>query len=85
MALGAAVVSGHNNYWLWGPTERQVQTVISVNLDEEDLRATFEQVELFDRIECGDCMPYENHAKVLIARGPRLSIQEIWPTLKHFD
>jgi hypothetical protein len=53
-----AVLSGHNNYWLWGPGDREVTTVIAVNADEEGLREVFEEVELAARVDCGYCMPY---------------------------
>jgi len=83
--LRAAVLSGHNNYWLWGPGDREVRTVIAVNADEEGLRGVFEEVELAARVDCGYCMPYEDEAPVWLARRPKTTIEEIWPRLRHFD
>jgi hypothetical protein len=83
--LRRAVVSGHNSYWLWGPGDREVRTVVAVNADEEGLARVFGRVDLAARIDCGHCMPYENRAPVWIARDPETTIQEVWPTVKHFD
>jgi hypothetical protein len=84
-ALRAAVLSGHNNYWFWGPGEREVRTVLAVNSEEEDLRPLFAQVDLAARVDCGDCMPYENGAAIWVARQPNTTIQRVWPDVKHFD
>jgi len=83
--LRAAVLCGHNNYWLWGPGDRDVRTVLVVTRNEERLRELFDQVEPASQIACGYCMPYEDGTPVWIARGPHASLQELWPDLKHFD
>jgi hypothetical protein len=83
--LRAAVLSGHNNYWFWGPGERDVSTVVIVTRNDARLRELFDQVEPAARIACGYCMPYENGTPVWIARGPHVTLQALWPDLKHFD
>lgn len=83
--LREAVLSGHNNYWFWGPGDREVRTVIAVNSDREDLERVFARVELAARIDCGRCMPYENGAPVWIAHEPNANIEQVWPGVKHFD
>ena len=78
-------ISGHNNYWLWGPRGWDGRTVIVVGGREEQVRALFESVEQAGATDCGHCMPYENGLPVWIARGLRLPVAEAWPRLKHYD
>jgi hypothetical protein len=78
-------ISGHNNYWLWGPRGRTGEVVIVIGGGKEGLGEVFEQVELAARTDCGYCMPYENDQPVWICRRPRAPIDELWPELKHFD
>jgi hypothetical protein len=78
-------ISGHNNYWLWGPRGWDGRVLIVVGSSEERLRARFEHVERAATIECGRCMPYENHRPVFIARGLRRPVADLWPQIKHYD
>jgi len=80
-----AAISGHNNYWLWGPRGWDGRVLIVVGGSEERLRARFERVERAATIECGRCMPYENHRPVWIVRGLRQPVAQLWPQIKHFD
>ncbi len=78
-------ISGHNNYWLWGPRGFSGEVVIVVGSSAEGLSARFESVERAGTVTCRYCMPYENDKPVWIARGIRSSLAEIWPELKHYD
>ncbi len=78
-------ISGHNNYWLWGPGGWDGRVLIVVGSSEERLRERFERVERAGTIDCGRCMPYENGRPVWIARSLRRPIAELWPQLKHYD
>jgi hypothetical protein len=79
-------MSGHNNYWLWGPPEEWGgEVLILVGGDEDEIRAAFEQVERAATIDCGLCMPYENGQPVWVARGLRNPVEEVWPRLKNFS
>jgi hypothetical protein len=79
-------MSGHNNYWLWGPPEGwHGEVLILVGGEEDEIRAAFEQVEQADTIDCGLCMPYEDGQPVWVARGLKMPVEEIWPRLKNFS
>jgi hypothetical protein len=80
-----AAISGHNNYWLWGPRGWDGRVAIVVGGGEERLRGLFEQVERAGTTSCGRCMPYENNLPVWIVRGLRLPVAELWPRIKHYD
>ena len=81
----AQALSGHNNYWLWGPRGWDGRVLIVVGGTEEQMRGAFAQVERAATIACGRCMPYENNRPVWIGRSLRLPVPEMWPRLKHYD
>ena len=78
-------ISGHNNYWLWGPGERPADTLLIVGGDPEDHRKAFEEVTPAGRHTCRYCMPYENDLTIWIARRPKAKLEELWPMVKHYD
>ena len=78
-------ISGHNNYWLWGPGERPADPLIIVGGDPEDHRRAFEEVTPAGRHTCHYCMPYESDLTIWIARRPKAPLAELWPTVKHYD
>jgi hypothetical protein len=78
-------ISGHNNYWLWGPGDlRADDTVIAVGPSREQLLDAFEQVDRVDTVRCEYCMPFENDLPVHLARGLRKPLPELWQRLKKF-
>lgn len=79
------VLSGHNNYWLWGPGDATGEVVLVIGGEPEELARIFERVEQAATIECGRCMPYENHRPIYLCRGARMPLVELWPEVKHFD
>jgi hypothetical protein len=79
------VISGHNNYWLWGPGDWDGRVLIMIGGDEARVRAAFGQVERAGTIECGRCMPYENHRPVWLLRDLRLPVADFWTRIKHYD
>lgn len=78
-------ISGHNNYWLWGPGEVGADDpVIVVGLPRERLQEEFVQVERVDTVRCTYCMPYQNDLPVHLARGMKSPLAELWQQLKRF-
>jgi hypothetical protein len=77
-------ISGHNNYWLWGPG-RASDTFIVLSRSRARQEARFVLVEDAGVIACGDCMPYENGLTIFIGRGLKLPLDQLWVQLKHFD
>jgi 4-amino-4-deoxy-L-arabinose transferase-like glycosyltransferase len=78
------VVSGHNNYWLWGPDGATGDVLIVLSREPDRLRELFASVERVGETECGDCMPYENRLGIYICRGLRGSLRDHWPAMKHY-
>jgi len=80
-----AVISGHNNYWLWAIAEREWQTLIAIGASRAQLELLFAEVAVADTFHCDYCMPYENGMPVYLARAPRKSRAEVWSEIKHFE
>jgi hypothetical protein len=76
--------SGHNSYWLWGPSDPDARVAIILGGDLEDNQAVFESLERVDTIRCDLCMPYERDLPVYIGRKPKVPLHALWPQLKRF-
>jgi hypothetical protein len=79
-------ISGHNNYWLWGPPESGGGTVIAVGSRRERLEPLFGEVTLVARVD----NPYgvdneEQGAPVWLCRRPAASWAELWPRVKRYN
>lgn len=79
------VISGHNNYYLWGPGADTIEVVIIVGGNLEDHALNFDSVELAAESHCRYCMPYENNLPIFIARKLRRPVREVWPLTKNFS
>ena len=79
------VLSGHNNYFFWGPAGCTGQIVIIIGGERQDHERSFESVEEAALYRCSDCMPYENNKTIFVARRLRAPIAQVWPRAKHFD
>lgn len=83
---GLSAISGHNNYWMWGPQGRTGDVLIVVSRSRERQEQRFTSVEQAGEIDCGDCMPYENHQMIFIGRGMKPPpLAERWPQFKHYE
>jgi hypothetical protein len=78
-------ISGHNNYWLWGPGESSGEVVIVVGGSREGHERRYASAERAGMVRCRYCMPYENNKAIWVLRGPLQPLPEIWPDLKHYD
>lgn len=77
-------ISGHNNYFLWGPPDHEVEIVITVGESREDVLETFAEVEEAGRFAHPYAMPYEQRHPILIARKPRYDLRQVWPNVKQY-
>jgi Dolichyl-phosphate-mannose-protein mannosyltransferase len=82
---GLVALSGHNNYWFWGPRGYTGSVMIVLNRSRSLLEQRYASVEQVGETDCGDCMPYENHIPIFLCRGMKPPLPERWPTLKHYD
>jgi hypothetical protein len=56
-----------------------------VGVPRGDLETVFGDIERADTIRCNYCMPDEDNLPVYVCRDPRVSLQEIWSQVKHYD
>jgi len=77
-------ISGHNNYWLWGPDRARGEVAITVGESEEDVGKTYRDVRVVDRTSNRWAMPYENDVPIIVGRGPKNTLLEIWDRCKKF-
>ena len=77
-------LSGHNQYWLWGPRGYDGSLAIHVGGDPERWRRSCGSLEIVGKTENAFAMPYENNRPIFICRGLRLPITELWDRFKRY-
>jgi hypothetical protein len=73
------VYSRMTGYFLWGPPDDSVDTVISIGIDAAFLRADFREVTTATMFRCHFCPPVVNDLPIYIARGPQRPFSQLWP------
>jgi Dolichyl-phosphate-mannose-protein mannosyltransferase len=78
-------ISGHQNYWYWGPHDYTGEVIIALQFNRAELLkmgcASVEDGPMVDN-------PYsmaEEHFQLKICRGLRPTLSEQWPTLKRWN
>ena len=77
-------VSGHNNYFLWGPGNLSPQVFIAIGYELDDLAPYAETVELAATHVSPYAMPYESNLPIYVARGLKVPLAEAWLRAKKF-
>ncbi len=78
-------ISGHNNYYLWGPRGHDGSVIIRLGGSTEDFAAAFSSFEVAGRIASPYAMPYENDKSIYVLRGMRIPLEDDWPRLKTYQ
>jgi hypothetical protein len=78
-------ISGHNNYYLWGPRGHDGSVVIMVGGDIAQLPKAFGSITTAGRIDSPYAMPFETNLPIYVLRQPRLPLAQLWPRLKHYE
>jgi hypothetical protein len=77
-------ISGHNNYWLWGPHGYTGNVIIDVNGDcgaGEHLFLWSRRAAVFD---APWVISYEHDVPIMVCRGIKVPISALWPSIKHY-
>jgi 4-amino-4-deoxy-L-arabinose transferase-like glycosyltransferase len=77
-------LSGHNNYWLWGPHGYTGEVMIVLGAPRADLERDFASVTLADSVRCEHCMPYERGRPIWICRGLHVPLRDAWARVKAY-
>jgi hypothetical protein len=76
-------ISGHQNYFLWGPRNYTGQIVILVGQGEGSARKEFASVEVAATLHNPYALWYEN-LPILLCRGLRWNLQTSWSRVKYW-
>ncbi len=79
------VLSGHNNYFLWGPGACSGKVLIAVNIAAPKLQRVYRSVTPAGTTACAYCISSENELPIFIARNLSSSLPQVWPVAKHFS
>lgn len=74
-------ISGHQNYFLWGPRDYTGEIVILLGEDEDDARKNFDSVTIAATLNNPYAYRYENRP-ILLCRGLKWDLQKGWPRVK---
>jgi hypothetical protein len=78
------ILSGHNQYWLWGPHGYDGSLIIHVGGDPERWRRLCGTLDIVDHTGDAYAMPYENNRAIFICRDLRMPLTQLWDKLKRF-
>jgi 4-amino-4-deoxy-L-arabinose transferase-like glycosyltransferase len=78
------ILSGHNQYWLWGPRGYDGSLIIHVGGDPERWRRLCGTLDIVDHTGDAYAMPYENNRAIFICRDLRMPLAQLWDKLKRF-
>jgi Dolichyl-phosphate-mannose-protein mannosyltransferase len=78
-------ISGHQNYFLWGPRDYTGDCVITVGEELEDVQKSFDSIEPAATFTHPYVLPHENNTPVFVCRRPKRPLKEIWPDAKCFS
>ena len=76
-------ISGHQNYFLWGPRGYTGEIVIAVGQPEDDVRKYFASVEAAATVNVPYAYTYETRP-ILLCRGLKGNLQTLWPGVKNW-
>jgi hypothetical protein len=76
-------ISGHQNYYLWGPRNYTGEVLILLGMPKEDTDLC-KSVEESEKVGHPYAMDYE-HYTILICRDLKGGLQENWPKVKHWN
>jgi 4-amino-4-deoxy-L-arabinose transferase-like glycosyltransferase len=80
------VISGHNNYYLWGPGKCTGQVLIVIGYAASDLQHIYRSVVHVATNRCTYCMAGENNLPIFVCTHPQGSAShDLWRRFKHFD
>jgi hypothetical protein len=78
-------ISGHNNYFLWGPRGHDGSVVIRLGGKAENLWKVYASITPAGVFENKWAMPYETGRTIWICRGRHPPLDADWASLKHYD
>jgi hypothetical protein len=78
-------ISGHNNYYIWGPGGRDGSVIIIVGGSTKHYADLFSSFEIAGQIATPYAMPYETDQPIYVLRGMKMPLQDYWPKVKSYQ
>ena len=78
-------ISGHNNYYLWGPRGHDGSVIIIIGGSTTHYAELFNSCEVAGHIDSPYAMPYETNQPIYVLRGMKMPLSEYWPQTKHYE
>jgi len=76
-------LSGHQNYFLWGPRDWTGEVILVLDTSDEDERELFGSIEDLGLVDGSPwAMPYEQRNHIYLCRDLKISVRELWPRVK---
>jgi hypothetical protein len=79
------VISGHNQYFLWGTRGYSGNVLIDVDGDCGHDRHLFRSAQKAATFTAPYVMPYEDDMPIMICRGIKQPLAQIWPSVKDYN
>jgi Dolichyl-phosphate-mannose-protein mannosyltransferase len=78
-------ISGHQNYFLWGPRDWNGEVILVLDTNDTDEREQFGSVEDLGQVASSPwAMPFERGRHIFLCRDLKGSVQELWPRIKNW-
>src|SRR5215470_2155317 len=78
-------ISGHQNYFFWGPRDWTGEVILVLDTDDDDDRKLFGSVEDLGQVASSPwAMPYERRRHIYLCRDLKTSVRELWPRAKNW-
>ena len=78
-------ISGHNNYYLWGPRGHTGRVIIIIGGSRKHYAKLFHSYQVAGFITSRYAMPYETDRPIYVLRGMKVSLERNWPKVKHYE
>lgn len=77
-------LSGHNNYFLWGPRSADGSVIIIIGGDTRHYADLFRSYTVAGHIDAPYAMPYETDLPIYVLRGMKVPMVRFWPMVKAY-
>ena len=77
-------ISGHNNYYLWGPRGHDGSVIIIIGGSRDHYASLFRSFDVAGQIDDPYAMPYETNKPIYVLRGMKMPLTAYWPQVKGY-
>jgi len=79
-------ISGHNNYYIWGPDSCMGQILITIGVSLSTVQQSYKNVSTLTTLDCQYCISYEQILPVYLCTNPNFtSIAAVWSGTRDYS